>query len=873
MKMKFPHFLAAVSISLASPLGVLADTLIQSAYYGSGTITTVPDPGNITANTNVTVSSGAYVDYAAGNRVTLGPGFTASAGSTFWAYVDDTLVGAPGNPTASNITASSFTLSWSAASAPSGIAGYQVQLNGGAIQATTNLSYNFSGLASGAGYYAQVRAQNGLGIWSDWTTTGVITSPGGGGGGGSTTSVWHDINGDGIKDEIVKAATYPDWGEFYYEVDVWYVENEDYENFIINDFWDYLDLTYFDIFLGNFTVTWWYEPFFWESYNNSYFELLFWADVPANQPFKIYQDKSGSLIMNPNNWINIISSPGLSYGGGSYLNYPLNDPDDLPGTQYFLVRQGMPVGSAEVSLPGDVKLRVNTQGKIDRIGFPGNVSVTGSGSTLKVTVGTTVTAVGSNATVNLPNGAVLTTDGSGNATITLSSGHLIKISTTGTIDLELPVEDPWISVQAVNAVGQIVNNTSNGAVFSVKNPANETQSSINNGVLDRLNIGISNSGVWEIDINIGTQEQPQMVTIPISVVRTLPTVMIVDKDRNSVSELKVAKMSEPGVIANGVLNPDLDSDRFYILIPGGAALGAVSVKVDTYDNPDSSYNDAETVIPLQTDGNDLISKSLLLVSDSHDDNYRSEGTVRTHKIQLGGKFRIASINAGNIESAIAVEAPVLVKKTVNFKVTIMYVEGDSYANAGEVNNEIKRANERFAQVGIRFVPSWFGVGTEAVFSHQPSGVNLYQPVNYPSLTVIETPLLHKVANEAKELINELRINSDIHIFYVNNILVPPLPPPNQNKMPVGLVIMDYYFDSSEAAYSYTAFIGASRSELTLAHELAHILSNKGHQGEGKAPDSISLLRDVSVADTALLTGGKRLTTAHEQAMHSSPKAE
>ena len=51
-------------------------------------------------------------------------------------------------------------------------------------------------------------------------------------------------------------------------------------------------------------------------------------------------------------------------------------------------------------------------------------------------------------------------------------------------------------------------------------------------------------------------------------------------------------------------------------------MGAVSIKVSTVENPEATYNDDETEIDLQVDGDDLITKSMLLVSDDVDDDHQ-----------------------------------------------------------------------------------------------------------------------------------------------------------------------------------------------------------------------------------------------------------
>jgi len=69
-----------------SALAAVAQTTISSTTYGSSDNLTVSD-STITAGPSVTVSSGAVVNFRATTAITLSPGFTASSGSTFRAFI------------------------------------------------------------------------------------------------------------------------------------------------------------------------------------------------------------------------------------------------------------------------------------------------------------------------------------------------------------------------------------------------------------------------------------------------------------------------------------------------------------------------------------------------------------------------------------------------------------------------------------------------------------------------------------------------------------------------------------------------------------------------------------------------------------------
>jgi len=84
---------------------------------------------------------------------------------------------APGIPTASSITGTSATVSWTAASDSLGVTGYSYQVNGGAWSAFSNtLSVSLTGLAYGTTYTVGVRAHDNAGNLGA-TATGSFTTP------------------------------------------------------------------------------------------------------------------------------------------------------------------------------------------------------------------------------------------------------------------------------------------------------------------------------------------------------------------------------------------------------------------------------------------------------------------------------------------------------------------------------------------------------------------------------------------------------------------------------------------------------------------------------------------------------------------------
>jgi hypothetical protein len=347
-------------------------------------------------------------------------------------------------------------------------------------------------------------------------------------------------------------------------------------------------------------------------------------------------------------------------------------------------------------------------------------------------------------------------------------------------------------------------------------------------------------------------------------VNLLP-IEIVDKDKKAVTKLKVGKMAETGVLSgaegSATLDINKDSDRFYVRIPGAASMGTVSIKVATVENSDASYNDDESEIDMQVEGNDLITKSMLLVSDDVDDDYQVDGVVddakndRTHKVQLGGKFQVKSIKIGGTEHQADIKTPVPVKKTVNFGVVVLRqtAGGAPVVTQADVENDLKIARERYAQVGTQL--------TWSISIHDPpAGVDLSDGLLVATDGVAT---MKKVAPETRALIEAMgtaNTNADIHLFYVNELKA-------FGSIPRGVAIADYWFDASEDSYLYNCFVAASRGPFTAAHELAHLLTDEDHHSS-----SYNLLRNgTSTSNT--LGGSKRIETTQESKIQANAHAQ
>ncbi|HET9624168.1 MAG TPA: fibronectin type III domain-containing protein [Kofleriaceae bacterium] len=101
--------------------------------------------------------------------------------------------GAPTGLTASGVTQSGVTLSWTAPSAPSGcsLTGFTILQNGAAIGTTASTSFNVTGLAASTSFTFTVEASDAAGLSVPSTSVAVTTQAGTGGtGGGTCAAAW-----------------------------------------------------------------------------------------------------------------------------------------------------------------------------------------------------------------------------------------------------------------------------------------------------------------------------------------------------------------------------------------------------------------------------------------------------------------------------------------------------------------------------------------------------------------------------------------------------------------------------------------------------------------------------------------------------------
>lgn len=411
-----------------------------------------------------------------------------------------------------------------------------------------------------------------------------------------------------------------------------------------------------------------------------------------------------------------------------------------------------------------------------------------------------------------------------------------------------------------------------------------------------------------------------------------PSVAILDRAKQATSTLRVGKW-EQAFTATGQLQKtfvDLDVDSFHVRVVDAAAntpnqRDKVRITLRT-DSADNAYDDGPVALDLlETEVNSgrFDSKPLLLVSNRADDEAPTDSNAtdptgktpikdnedndRSFLVALGAKvtatYKQASATADvparatvklhltaltNKDGMPLVGEPFLDNKPYNG----VWDRGEDYRdldnNQGwtrhlgkdkfqqRVEHDLRHANEAFAQVGIRVVPTnpkqpvayqvappplelgGFAVGKGRF------GINKLTP---------EEQALHNSANWYTPTMNGV---DDIEVFYV-----PIIRGKNANNQEVpGVVFAGWAFAS--AAYKdyatnlqFTDSLVASNwlPLVTLAHEVFHILAQvPGHIGKETDPFKPNLMAEgpqhVPVLDTKLkVTDSRRLTSGQASGLN------
>ncbi len=312
--------------------------------------------------------------------------------------------------------------------------------------------------------------------------------------------------------------------------------------------------------------------------------------------------------------------------------------------------------------------------------------------------------------------------------------------------------------------------------------------------------------------------------------KTLLPVEVITSTGGMASELGVAMM-EDSLDSNDQLNIDSDPSRFYVRIRGlPTDLETVSIKLSTVENPDPSYNDDETEIELVPGANGWTSKSLILVSDDVDDQFGDVGDSvpyggddlindRSHKIQLGGKVKIAAVCIDSVWKQTDVRVPVLVRGIIDIRVFRA-----SDAGVANLQNDIKIANERLAQWGIRV-------------EGDPVGGLVNIPANQFPDSTGPSSIVYTTAYESfmRACGGSTHTIDDVEVFVVKDILDAGGDQLRGFAIHEGVDSRRDDIPYPALRYENTIFLGESKGVFTLAHELGHLLTRLGHYG---GPDAL-----------------------------------
>lgn len=337
--------------------------------------------------------------------------------------------------------------------------------------------------------------------------------------------------------------------------------------------------------------------------------------------------------------------------------------------------------------------------------------------------------------------------------------------------------------------------------------------------------------------------------------------------------LKVAKWEnafEGNTYANGSVIDDFiayDPDRFYVKVGNGAQIGISSIDVETTDNPIADYNDNANEIELRVmdDKASMITDSMILVSNDHDDDYAESGAGnddanndRTHRAQLGGNFRVSSITIHDQKHPIDLKLPVPVRKVLEVDLIRMDVEGVPQLTA--IQDSVKYMNEYYAQVGLKIT----GVPKEKAWPAWPGRPEGYiDPFDEP-----EGEDVGPLTAEYKNFVNQTD-SEGINLYYIKIA--------NLNIAAVGLAITSRQMlleDDLDQKYTKKALIyqTASLTGSTTAHELLHILAYDPDKEHDHNQTFYNLLAVENHSDTPVLWR-RRIDLKQEQFIYLDPNVQ
>ena len=316
----------------------------------------------------------------------------------------------------------------------------------------------------------------------------------------------------------------------------------------------------------------------------------------------------------------------------------------------------------------------------------------------------------------------------------------------------------------------------------------------------------------------------------------------------------------------GDVNSDPDNFRIEISDPAAKNQDSISVRLGILREGAEIWNYTYHLTEKSAPNTSVFRSSFLrLVTDDIDDNASGSGATsgdpnrHTLKVKLGDVIQLKQPGQ-DLETQLAVGRPPSAERNngpdqllheireIKLKITVLRnKDGDPTVSKAQVLADLEKVNERFAQSTIRIADSAtidMGVGDSGVVL--PPGVNWadgFDQGNFPLRAGSVSPEEQAIAalndNDPKTIdvfYTDSRIEAGKPFTYIANV--------NLTK---------------DRRYSNNIIMNPEPSPFTLAHELMHVLLNKGHRmrsaTEFQEP-STALFHGVSSDD--VVNGRKRI---------------
>jgi hypothetical protein len=521
-----------------------------------------------------------------------------SATVSAWFVIDDTRP--PSVPTGLHsvlIGTQSITLAWEPSSDNWQVDHYEVSVSGGNISdrrvstADATFSEIVNDLTPGTLYTIKVRAWDpdrtvfrGLGAnaspWSPEIAIATRSSP------ASDSSIWGDVDGDGIKDEIIPAGS----SRFAIAVDNWFTHEPaaTYSTFEPNTWFTQTPVWVPGGGEVEGTFIWVWKPItVWEEMQH----VAEWIDVyvvafctmEPGYSYGIYRaDRGGSWALETN----IIPEQGTNETESVQLgSQGVMFATQFYGASYYLVRRSLPPSGVVLSLPGGIGtvkigaggaasgtltlpelggLKISVTSNAATISINGS-SVTVSGGSVSGSItlpgGYSISAVSNgNVTLSgLPGGASITA-GPGGTSITLPNGPTISVSSTGAISMSVPAGANAVLNDALDLLGRVLGIGPNSQnVRAAVVPAGPYP--IVWGQASGINLGGRAPGIYSVGITNDERPIPEIqhvIWITVTVGSPPPPRIAVDANRDGAIAFDASDATSSQVPYRFWLNDDDD---------------------------------------------------------------------------------------------------------------------------------------------------------------------------------------------------------------------------------------------------------------------------------------------------------------------------